>query len=168
MNQGREPFSHEQSTNERKSVYPFVFWFMLLVGLLLTAQIIAVPLMRHVSNMPATDLGIQPFKNYHFAFSLPLSGWLLYGVYVVVMIILIRYLVASWYQLSGLQRCAWVLILAGAVSNIGERVVLGYVRDYFYVYSGIFNIADLYIFLGVGMLLYWELRQWYRSRQVNS
>jgi signal peptidase II len=47
------------------------------------------------------------------------------------------------------MRFSWILIVAGGVSNVLERLVLGYVRDFIYFYGGlIINLADLYIFFG--------------------
>ena len=53
---------------------------------------------------------------------------------------------------------AWMLIFAGAASNIGERILLGYVRDFiyitFYKWTGVYNAADFYILIGIVILLF--------------
>lgn len=57
---------------------------------------------------------------------------------------------------------AYCLILAGAVGNIIDRITNGYVIDFILVYWNnhnfpVFNIADCYICIGVGLLLLQEL-----------
>jgi lipoprotein signal peptidase len=60
----------------------------------------------------------------------------------------------QWGALTRLSRFAWALIVAGAVSNIGERLLLGSVRDYIRLSTGIFNLADGYILMGMFILLW--------------
>lgn len=53
---------------------------------------------------------------------------------------------------------ALALILGGALGNLWDRVVLGYVRDFISVYYGswhfpVFNIADVAISVGAAMLV---------------
>ncbi len=93
------------------------------------------------------------FKNNFFAFSLPLPVWLMYLVYATVLAGMVYYCVKNYRVFSLLQTLAWTLIFAGAVSNIGERITLGYVRDFIYILNGVFNLADGYIIAGVLMLL---------------
>jgi signal peptidase II len=68
------------------------------------------------------------------------------------------------YWLSRLQRgqrfeaAAWALILGGALGNLIDRIVYGYVIDFLDVFYGdwhwpAFNVADSAITVGVGMLL---------------
>ncbi|QKX17350.1 signal peptidase II [Microbulbifer sp. YPW1] len=53
---------------------------------------------------------------------------------------------------------ALALILGGALGNLWDRVVLGYVRDFISVYYGswhfpVFNVADMAISVGAAMLV---------------
>ena len=68
--------------------------------------------------------------------------------------------VALRYRFSRLAGCGLVLFLAGGVSNLIDRVALGGVIDFLTigvgpVRTGIFNIADVAILAGVGLLI-WE------------
>src|ERR1700722_5314878 len=69
------------------------------------------------------------FRNYVFAFSIPLPEPLIYIVYAIVLAAMVYYLINYHRQLSFLQKSAWLLIFTGAFLNIGERIYLGYVRD---------------------------------------
>lgn len=54
-------------------------------------------------------------------------------------------------------RCALVMVLSGAVGNLIDRVFRGYVVDFFeftFVKWYVFNVADIYVVLGVLWLLF--------------
>ncbi|MBR2826873.1 MAG: signal peptidase II [Erysipelotrichaceae bacterium] len=59
---------------------------------------------------------------------------------------------------SKLERTAMILICGGALGNMIDRVVHGYVVDFlnFYIFGydyPVFNIADSFLVIGVGMLV---------------
>jgi signal peptidase II len=61
-----------------------------------------------------------------------------------------------------LEKLALSLALGGAVSNLYDRLVRHYVVDYFSFQYGklkkvVFNLGDLFIFLGAGMMLAAEI-----------
>ena len=101
----------------------------------------------------------EVFENHVFAFSLPVPVYLMYLIYAAVFIGMSYYVACNHREFNFTAKLAWVLIFAGAISNIGERVILGYVRDWIYIWTGIFNLADGYIILGIILLLiqsYWQ------------
>lgn len=56
------------------------------------------------------------------------------------------------------EPCALALVLGGAIGNLWDRVLLGYVRDFISVYYGswsfpVFNVADMAISVGAVMLV---------------
>ena len=68
---------------------------------------------------------------------------------------------ASRYRWSRVANCGLVLFLAGGLSNLADRLAIGSVIDFLSVgigpiRTGIFNIADVAIMAGVGMVL-WEI-----------
>jgi len=68
---------------------------------------------------------------------------------------------AARYRWSWLPRCGLVLFLAGGLSNLTDRIVIGSVIDFLNVgigplRTGIFNVADVAIMAGVAMVL-WEV-----------
>lgn len=96
---------------------------------------------------------INIFRNYFFAFSLPIPIELIYSIYFVVLCGIGYYLYKNYLKLNPVQKFAWVLILAGGLSNIVERIFFGFVVDWIYIYQGVFNLADGYIIVGVVLLL---------------
>lgn len=68
------------------------------------------------------------------------------------------YLLRNARTLSRLQLSAFTLILAGAVGNMIDRFMLGYVRDFIHFYLPnfnfpVFNIADSCVVIGAGLLI---------------
>ncbi len=97
--------------------------------------------------------GIKVFRNYFFAFSLPVPVFLMYFIYAVVLVGIFGYFKNYFVKIPLIQKIAWVLILAGGLSNIVERVIFGYVVDWVYLFNGVFNLADFYIIAGILLLL---------------
>ncbi len=97
------------------------------------------------------------FFNDRFAFSLPVPEPLMYIIYFLVTAGIIYYIAGHYKNFPPSSAAAWVLILAGALSNIGERILLGRVRDFIYIsfyrWTGVYNLADGYIIVGITILL---------------
>jgi signal peptidase II len=63
-------------------------------------------------------------------------------------------LVVRWRRSSLLEKAALATLLGGALGNLIDRVVLGYVIDWVHLsYWPVFNVADVAISFGVGLLL---------------
>jgi signal peptidase II len=143
--------------NERASSASFVFRsaiFIALVGIdQLTKYLAFQGSFGNFLNALKPSIKKFHYFNHNFAFSLPVPVGLMYLIYAAILFAIIRYLVKNWISISSSAKTAWLLIMAGAISNIGERILLGYVRDFVYILSGIFNLADGYIIAGVAMLL---------------
>jgi lipoprotein signal peptidase len=93
------------------------------------------------------------FRNYLFAFSLPVPWWLMYLFYAGILATIAWYVLRRHRAFSGRESFAWTLVLAGSISNISERLFTGYVKDFIYLFTGVFNLADFYIILGIILLL---------------
>ncbi len=120
-------------------------WGVFLFAILVSADLI----LKHFAK--------NIFRNYVFAFSVPLPIWLIYTIYFIVIIGIIYYLSKQYKILPITAKIAWAFILTGAVLNVFERIVLGYVRDFIYIslyhWTGIYNLADFYILFGIVILL---------------
>lgn len=127
--------NHLSQKNENLFMSVFVFLFLVVID--------------QVAKFYATNV----FKNYNFAFSLPVPKILMYGIYAVVLFFALKYFLENYANYSRLSLFSWTLVFAGAFSNLIERIYLGYVRDFIYVWSGVLNFADFYIILGVLLLL---------------
>lgn len=83
--------------------------------------------------------------------------WFLSSVAMIVSIFLVSWL-RRMEKDEGWQACSMALILGGALGNLYDRVVHGYVVDFLLVYHKnwyfpSFNLADVAITLGAAMLI---------------
>lgn len=92
--------------------------------------------------------------NSESAFSLAINQGILVVIMAAIVLGLIVYLVRHYSVLTVQARFAMWAIIAGAVSNIYDRVVYGGVIDFIDIgLWSVFNIADLYIVVGVVTIL---------------
>ena len=110
------------------------------------------------------DISIAPFidithiHNYGISFGLfagVLPMWLivLFGVIIIIFLLFWMFKVSNKFEKWGI-----LLIIAGAISNIGDRLVNNYVLDFIFLhykqhYWPAFNFADIYISVGVLIIL---------------
>ena len=105
--------------------------------------------------------------NYGVAFSLfdkadGSQRWYLAALAIIVSIVLVIWIGRLGQSLGKkwtLELLGLVLILGGAIGNVYDRVVLGYVVDFIEVHYGgyywpAFNIADSAISIGAGLLIF--------------
>lgn len=74
----------------------------------------------------------------------------------IVVILIIIYFLKNINKFSFFEKIAYLFIISGALGNIFDRVFRGYVvdmLDFRGIWSFIFNIADVYINLGVIFLI---------------
>ncbi len=108
-----------------------------------------VPLWEGVFHLTSTH-------NTGAAFGMLSSGtWLLIIVSSVASLAIIWLLIKHKKHMHALMRVSLSLILAGALGNLIDRVVLGYVRDmleFAFVNFAIFNVADTAVSIGAALL----------------
>ncbi len=138
----KETSNQNINQNKKESSVKSSFFFFILLFLVLC-----------VFDQLTKYLPGSIFKNSNFAFSLPVPVVFMYGIYVCVLVAMSVYVFNNFRKFTSLTNFAWVLIFSGALCNIVERIFLGYVRDWIYVFNGVFNLADFYIIAGVLILL---------------
>lgn len=100
-------------------------------------------------------LRLRPAANFGAAFSL-LPHWT--GAFVAVAVVTVAVMLVYFRKLSErrpISRLGVTLAVAGAVGNLLDRLRFGFVRDFIDVrwYPAIFNVADVAIVTGIGVLL---------------
>jgi len=98
--------------------------------------------------------------NNGIAFGLPLpTGTSLIAGAVIILVILIL-LVVNYYSWNKTLLLACELLLIGAASNFWDKLYLGRVIDFLQIFSlNVFNLADLFILIGAGILIYYQLKK---------
>jgi len=109
-------------------------------------------------------LGWEFFGNTGIAFSLPVPNWLVVVATPLLLCGLVYWLTGllgkkggnCYLPLglsSGRRLSAICLILFGALSNYIDRILFGFTIDYLRVLTGVINLADVMIVLGVWLML---------------
>ncbi len=92
-------------------------------------------------------------------------------VSIVTAVILIIVWAVTIKERNGIYRASLVLIIAGAVGNIADRLVFGYVRDFIYfelIDFAVFNLADSGLCVGAGLLIIYILFFYLRADKTNK
>ncbi|WP_460839987.1 signal peptidase II [Noviherbaspirillum agri] len=156
------------SANPRTSLMP---WLGIATIIVLIDQITKVTITRlftYGESMPITsffNLVLAHNKGAAFSFLATQGGWQRYffTAIAVAAVIFIIYLLKKH---AGQRLFCWALalILGGAIGNLIDRVLYGYVIDFLDFYVGqwhwpAFNVADMAIVGGAGLFIIDELRR---------
>ncbi len=142
-----------------------VFWSILMVGLLLVVDQVSKYLAR--LYLHDADIIINPFakltlaynKGISWSFLTPTSPQGEYALIIGIMVVLLIYLMHAKQELQkGRNLFSELLIIGGALSNLIDRVTQGAVVDYILLHYAawsfpVFNLADLFIFVGFMLFL---------------
>ena len=153
----QEEIKKENQNKNEGTQRSFVFWIALFFALLALDQATKYLAFRSTFADALNRLKplVQNFeiRNYNFAFSIHMPAAVMYIIYFVILAGVVWYVSKNFYTFSSAELFGWLLVAAGATANVFERIALGYVRDFILVANGIFNLADIYILLGIVVLL---------------
>jgi len=136
---------------------------LLIVGLLIFLDFLSKKIIFHfielnklISIMPFFD--IIHVHNYGISFGLfsgvlPVWFIILSGIVMIIVLIFWMSKVSNNFEKWGI-----LFIIAGAIANIGDRLMNNYVLDFIFLhYKGFywpaFNFADIYIFIGILIII---------------
>lgn len=121
-------------------------------------KILALNYFTEKYNIIGNILSFQLAQNYNIAFSLPLSGWWLNILIIIILIGLIYWLLILFKRQEFQPALCLSFVLFGAISNMFDRLQYGFVIDYLDLkYFTVFNIADIMIVGGVTCLVYFQI-----------
>ena len=116
-----------------------------------------------------TILDITHIHNYGISFGL-LAGIIPSNLIVIIgLIITIIIIYMAFKSKKELEKWSLSLIIAGAISNILDRIMNNYVLDFIYFnynnfYWPAFNFADIYISIGVIMIIFHFLKDFNKNK----
>lgn len=140
----------------RKYLVPTSIILLLGLDQLVKALVVTYISLGQIKGFVPGLLSLTYLRNYGAAFSMLQNQQALFFLVTVLVIggasyYLYRHLQGSWWKIWGL-----VLIIAGGLGNFVDRLRQGYVVDMFqfdFVDFAIFNVADIYLTLGVILML---------------
>jgi len=119
-----------------------------------------------MADFPAKNLlgdffSFEFTKNYFISFSLPLSGWFL-NIIIIIIIFALSFYINYLLRQKGNRRLEITclsFVLLGALSNFIDRLAFGYVVDYLALrYFTVFNLADVMISIPALILIFVNFR----------
>ena len=126
-----------------------------------------------VSIIPMFNLYLTHNYGAAFSFLSQAGGWQRWFFTIVALVVSV--IIITWVRRlkdnETLQAVSLSLILGGALGNVIDRLIFGYVIDFIDVYYGdwhwpAFNIADSAITIGVALLLIDAIQQ-YKAELAN-
>ncbi len=96
-------------------------------------------------------LGWEYFENTGIAFGIPIPHIIVIPLTVVIISAGIYYVKKS--KTDSVRLFAASLIIAGALSNLIDRITFGFTIDYIRIITSIINLADVMVIVGVLLLL---------------
>ena len=118
-----------------------------------------------VSRIPilGSFVGLQYVTNKGVAFSITFPGQL-QNVFIGVALLCILWAATKAKTVMG--KIAFGMLIGGALGNVADRVIDGLVTDFFQVGTfPIFNMADSFITIGVGLLTLEAVMQWWGKQR---
>lgn len=100
-------------------------------------------------------LRFHSVENSELIFNLDFSKSINFLIIVFALLFFCWQFYKNFYQRKICVLFSYLLIIAGASSNIVDRIFFGVVRDFINIGLGFtFNFADVYIFVGIFLLLF--------------
>lgn len=114
-----------------------------------------------IDQMVKAYISISGFyvKNTEFIFNkfldLSYSNSLFLFVILNIFLSFVFFILVSYLKISE-QYKFWIVVfvMSGMVSNIIDRIIKTHVVDYIKIFNKVFNIADIFIFIGTFILIY--------------
>lgn len=140
--------------------------FSLLAILLIVAIVFADQISKNIVLEHLRPLGTVPVwegvfhwtytENTGAAFSMLSGQKYLLLILPILICIVLGYLLFAKKMEHKLGRCALIFLLGGAVGNLIDRIVHGFVVDFIdvrIINFAIFNVADIFVTIGAGLLI---------------
>ncbi len=115
------------------------------------------------------------YRTHNEGIAFSMLSWLHDGGLVAMTVAVIGFVSYLWWTTAPeriISRIGFALIIGGALGNLIDRSLLGYVVDYILFHLpnwsfAVFNMADVYISTGAGLIILDELVQWKKSRSAG-
>lgn len=98
-------------------------------------------------------------NNYALPFNLDL-GWGLNFSILAMVYLAVGILMARWDNTTRIMKFGKAMLWAGMASNLADRLVHGFVRDFIdFAWGFVFNLADAFIVIGIVLIIWAHPKQ---------
>lgn len=97
-------------------------------------------------------IGWNPFLNTGIAFSLPVSTNIAIALSIPILFLILYFLYLDYKKEKTRAFFGLTLLFFGALSNLLDRIIYDATRDYWLLGTGVINLADIMIVLGIYLL----------------
>ena len=140
----------------------YASYLLLIIGIVGLDQISKYVVITHIDLGQKIEIidnffNVTYVRNYGAGFSILQNQTYFFYVIGVVAIILFSYYLSSD-KSNNLNKACYLMIIGGTIGNLIDRVVNTYVVDFldFYIFGydlPVFNIADVFLCIGVGLMI---------------
>lgn len=122
-------------------------------------------------NFTNQYFGLVSGKNYGSAFSLfsniPYYSQIIAIISIILIVIL--YLNKKHFEVNIYSKLSLITFISGIIGNFIDRILFGYVRDFLFIKDfSIFNFADIYLSVGIILLIYSEFVEHQKKSKKNT
>lgn len=159
-----------------KNYFKKYYIVYIIIALTVTLDLVSKVIFSNVNKTIIKNvLTFTSTKNTGGAFSLLSSHTILLVVFSVLFLVVIVVIDKFYKNNSKLYLTAYSLILSGAIGNLVDRVLFGYVRDFikldfldFTNFNTVFNFADMCITVGVAIMIVHLLISIFKEKKQND
>ena len=149
---------------KKSKVLPHLLSFLVFAALIAADQITKVLAVEHLKNKPSVDIIKDVFQltyvqNTGAAWGM-MSGW---QTFFIILTSLMFVAVVFIYLITPIRKkysiLRWILVIlgAGAIGNLIDRIMNGYVHDFIYfkiINFPVFNVADICVTLSMFIMIF--------------
>lgn len=109
---------------------------------------------------------MQYIENTGTIFGLFQNANIVFTILAIILCVIIVFYIVQKTEKKSAIRYAMMLILAGGLGNLIDRIWRGFVVDFISLkWVGIFNLADSYVVIGVGIILFLEVKEYIQQHR---
>jgi len=148
-----------------------IFNFFFVIFIFLLDRLSKVTLINKLANFDEDEYEITSFLSLNLIWNdgiafglLSLEDKFYYNLLSTIIIIVILIIFYLMIKSKGIEKYAYIMLLGGSLGNIFDRLFYSKVPDFIDLHFNnfnwfIFNVADIFITLGVILLIYLEFRK---------
>tara|TARA_Y100000389_G_scaffold141206_1_gene139053 strand:+ start:7 stop:507 length:501 start_codon:yes stop_codon:yes gene_type:complete len=155
----------------------FFFNFLIVIIIFLIDRISKIYILKLAEIESAFDVYVTPFLNFYLIWNKGIAFGLfsfneqsIYDIITLIIIIIIIVIFIMIIKTKGIKKYSLLFVFGGSLGNLYDRVFYSAVPDFIDLHIGnfhwfIFNVADIFITLGVLCLIYAEI---FHNKEAND